>query len=290
MASQLAGSKVSRTTVAVGEPAAVPQAKVVVTRSGQPYATGRTNAAGKLEFLLPAGPFENEVTSIDGRVALGTLTSGQEEPLMVSLGKPSHVVAAITNSAGQPSPAKVSFSGKEGTKNPDWGPDSGEIAVKNVYYTHTGSFKQVIAPGKYDVIVSYGPEHDAVFTSIEVPLGGDAELKAALKRSVDTTGWISSDFHSHSSPSGDNTSSQLGRVLNLFCEQIDFAPCTEHNRIDTYVPHLRKLGIEGRMATCTGMELTGGLLPVNHQNAFPLLWKPRTQDGGAPVTDTDPVV
>ena len=29
---------------------------------------------------------------------------------------------------------------------------------------------------------------------------------------------------------------------------------------------------------------------MNHQNAFPLLWKPRTQDGGGPVTDDDPVV
>jgi hypothetical protein len=59
------------------------------------------------------------------------------------------------------------------------------------------------------VIVSFGPEHDAVFTSIEVPPGRDVGLRATLKRSVDTTGWISSDFHSHSSPSGDNTSSQL---------------------------------------------------------------------------------
>jgi hypothetical protein len=215
---------------------------------------------------------------------------GDSVPIFVTLDDPSHVVATIVNADGKPSPAKVSFTGKDGTKSPDWGPDSGDTAVKNVYYTHDGSFQQMIAPGKYDVIVSYGPEHDAVFTSIEVPLGGDAELKATLKRSVDTTGWISSDFHSHSSPSGDNTSSQLGRVLNLFCEQIDFAPCTEHNRIDTYVPHLKKLGIEGKMATCTGMELTGSLLPVNHQNAFPLLYKPRTQDGGAPVTDTDPVV
>ena len=29
-------------------------------------------------------------------------------------------------------------------------------------------------------------------------------------------GWISADFHSHSSPSGDNTGSQRGRVLNIF--------------------------------------------------------------------------
>jgi hypothetical protein len=43
------------------------------------------------------------------------------------------------------------------------------------------------------------------------------------------------------------------------------------------------------MATCTGLELTGGPVPVNHQNAFPLRWSPRHQDGGAPTPDIDPV-
>jgi hypothetical protein len=41
------------------------------------------------------------------------------------------------------------------------------------------------------------------------------------------------------------------------------------------------------MAICTGMELTGTPLPLNHQNAFPLERKPRTQDGGGPQTDAD---
>jgi hypothetical protein len=70
---------------------------------------------------------------------------------------------------------------------------------------------------------------------------------------------------------------------------VEFAPCTEHNRIDTYVPHLKRLGVEKLMATCTGMELTGSPLPINHQNAFPLRHHPHTQDGGGPVTSTDPV-
>ena len=91
---------VSLATVSVGEPTAVPQARVVLTKDGKPYATGRTNVAGKLEFLLPPGAYESEVTSVDGRAAKGTLTSGQKDPLFVSLGKPSHVVATITNSDG----------------------------------------------------------------------------------------------------------------------------------------------------------------------------------------------
>jgi hypothetical protein len=44
------------------------------------------------------------------------------------------------------------------------------------------------------------------------------------------------------------------------------------------------------MATCSGIELTGQPLPVNHQNAFPLKHVPRTQDGGGPQTHENPVV
>lgn len=154
-----------------------------------------------------------------------------------------------------------------------------------MYYSHNGQFRQEIFPGEYDVVISYGPEYDAVFTSIKVERGKETPLAAKLVRVVDSKGWVSSDFHSHSSPSGDNVSSQFGRVQNLLCEHIEFAPCTEHNRISTYIPHLKRMGVEHLMATCSGMELTGSLLPVNHQNAFPLVERPHTQDGGGPVVD-----
>ena len=104
---------------------------------------------------------------------------------------------------------------------------------------------------------------------------------------MDTSGWISSDFHSHSTPSGDNTSSQLGRVQNLLAEHVEFGPCTEHNRISSYMPHLERLRAAHLMATCSGMELTGSLLPVNHQNAFPLVERPGEQDGGGPTVNND---
>ncbi len=289
---QDSGAKVRKVSLVVKGPDAVAHARISLSEELAPLpAAARTGESGRLEFLLLADrSFGYEVVSLDGRQAKGEIPAGRDVEIPIALAKPSRVTATIVNEHGKHCPAKVSFTGKDGTNDPDWGPDSGDTAVKNVYYTHTGSFAQAIAPGKYDVIISYGPEHDAVFQSIEVPPGQDAPLAAVLKRTVDTAGWISADFHSHSSPSGDNTSSQLGRVQNLLCEHIEFAPCTEHNRIDTYVPHLKQLGVTHLMATCTGMELTGSLLPVNHQNAFPLFWKPHTQDGGAPVTDVDPVI
>ena len=44
------------------------------------------------------------------------------------------------------------------------------------------------------------------------------------------------------------------------------------------------------MATCVGVELTGRPLPLNHQNAFPLVLIPNTQDNGAPTSDDDPEI
>jgi hypothetical protein len=78
--------------------------------------------------------------------------------------------------------------------------------------------------------------------------------------------------------------------LNLLCEQIEFAPCTEHNRVSSYEAHLDVLAAHSLMATCPGIELTGSVFTVNHQNAFPLRAHPRTQDGGGPLTDPHPAV
>lgn len=214
-----------------------------------------------------------------------------DKPLTETLSLPtaSRVQASIVDGDGKPIPAKVQFIPAEGTPMPNFGPDSAISAIKNVVYCANGKFEQAIAPGKYQAIISHGPEFDADTQEIEVRPGSLLQLKSSLKRSVVTHGWISSDFHSHSSPSGDNVSHQTGRVLNLLAEHIEFAPCTEHNRIDTYEDDLALLKATGAMATCTGMELTGSPLPINHQNAFPLHRHEHHQDGGGPVTDADPV-
>jgi hypothetical protein len=292
IANRLSGQESFPVSMQVTDPAGpVVHAKVSVSLDGQEYGSGRTAENGKVSFALPKRAMKARIEAI-GREPVESYYSweGESARLLVELPEAGYVVGKITDKAGGPIPCKVALHGVEGTATPDFGPDSGAIAVKNLHYTHNGEFRQAIGPGKYEAIISFGPEYDAVFQTIEVRRGEEAQLNAKLLRVVDTTGWVSSDFHSHSTPSGDNTSMQLGRVLNLLCEHVEFCPCTEHNRIDSYVPHLKQLGVEHLMATCTGMELTQSLGTVNHQNAFPLLWKPRTQDGGAPVTDSNPIV
>ncbi len=290
LADQVAAKKQHLLQVAVRDPSgkAIAGADVTLAREGKRAAWGRTDADGKLMLDVGEQP---------GSLIVSSIGHGSKEvplappvPGLLSLVMPeaAGVAVRVSDDQGGAIPCKVQFMGKGGTPNPDFGPDTGEHAVKNVCYSQDGRFRRDLEPGSYDVIVSHGPEYDAVFATVDVARGKETTVEAKLVRTVRTDGWISTDFHSHSSPSGDNTSSQLGRVLNLLCEHVEFAPCTEHNRLSTYDPHLLALGAERRMGTCVGIELTGKPLPLNHQNAFPLVLAPNTQDNGAPTFDDDP--
>lgn len=259
-------------------------ADVEVRQHDKPYAQGRTDERGRLRLELPPGDFTATITS----AAHGSKTvalAGQT--VAIELPEAGAVAAQVTGDDGGPIPCKVQFLGREGTADPDFGHQTGEWAVRSVYYSENGRFTQPLPPGKYQAIVSHGPEYDAAFIDLEIERGRITPLEAVLVRSVQTPGWISADFHSHSSPSGDNTSSQLGRVLNLLCEHVEFAPCTEHNRLSTYEPHLERLKASHLLATCTGIELTDNPGDVNHHNAFPLVRHVHTQDDGAPLSDAD---
>lgn len=263
----------------------VAEADVVVEQGGVLYGAGRTDAEGRLKFDLPEGEFQATVSVPPCGTQSFALRGDTRR--VVELPQAGYIVAEISDERGGPIPCKVQFRGRGDTPDPVLGHDTSIRGVRNVYYSENGRFRLPLAPGKYEAIVSHGPEHDAVFAEIELTRGKETPLAAVLVRSVQTPGWVSADFHSHASPSGDNTSSQLGRVLNLLCEQIDFAPCTEHNRLSTYEPHLERLGAKRLMATCTGIELTDQPGDVNHHNAFPLVRNPRTQDDGAPLSDAD---
>lgn len=295
---------VLKITDAAGNP--IPDARISIACGEQNRGVLRSGADGTVTALMP----ERNVTvtvSVAGTEYLKESlrlpdspseahgkpgTTGESAPEFTSIRlekySPGAVSIRITDGDGSAIPAKVEFVGTGGTSTPNWGPDSGEFFVKNLAYTPDGRISQTLQAGQYDVTISHGPEYDAVFTKLNVMAGENTPLNATLERVVRTDGWISADFHSHSSPSGDNTGSQLGRVLNLAAEHIEFAPCTEHNRVSTYDHHIAALGLTQFLATVSGMELTGQPLPLNHQNSFPLVYRPRTQDGGGPSPDGSP--
>lgn len=269
-------------------------AKVAVSVTGdKPRLLGeiQTDEKGYARLRLSPGKYSAIIVSVGRPSREHNFEVEAKKSLSdnISLPTPSRLRAKIVDDVGRKIPAKVQLVAKEGGEDPDFGPTSAISAVKNLIYTADGTFTQEIDPGEYLAIVSHGNEYDAAFLDISIVEGRITDLETSLTRSVDTRGWVSTEYHSHSSPSGDNVSHQTGRVLNLLAEHIEFAPCTEHNRIDTYADDLAALKATALMATCTGMELTGGPLPINHQNAFPMVRHEHTQDGGGPQTDVNPV-
>jgi hypothetical protein len=294
LASDMRGDIVPRVQFrVVGEAGGIPEAEVLFQQGGMLYGSGRTDGQGALNTALPLGEYTVSIQAQGIEIAK-ELKYRQErrdsrlQELRIPDYHPGKVHVKITDINGQPIPCKVEFKAKPGTPQPDFGPASGSFAVKNLRYAALGTFEQVLPIGGYEVVVSHGPEFDALFLPLTISEGKTAELTGKLVRSVDTKGWISSDFHSHSSPSGDNTASQIGRVLNHVCEQLEFVPCTEHNRVDTYQPIINELGVRSFVGTVSGIELTGLPLPLNHQNAFPIVFHPHVQDGGGPRPDADP--
>jgi hypothetical protein len=235
---------------------------------------------GRFSFRLPAGNYNARLVDIGRedverafRVTTGRTELNIEAP-------PASAVRVELNS-----PGKVQFIGVGGTPTPNLGTDYRTRGGNHQYWTHTGQFTQQVPPGKYLLRITRGIEYDLVEREVEVGKGQTVTVQAALQRTVDTRGWISTDYHTHSTPSGDNYCNTDDRIINFVAEHIEFAPTTEHNRIYDWRPHMQKLGVEKLLKTIVGIEFTGS---GQHFNSFPLRRTPYAQDGGAPVWNPDP--
>ena len=124
----------------------------------------------------------------------------------------------------------------DGTPQPNLGPQNRAHGCVDQYHSEKGQFRVPLPPGKYRVIVTRGIEYSHLQQTIDLRPEQSVAVKGVLKRIVDTTGWVSADYHNHSTPSGDNTTGTDDRIINLAAEHIEFAPTTEHNRLYDWRP------------------------------------------------------
>ena len=242
---------------------------------------------GDVNFLLPPGIYEGILVDLGRPDQEFSLDVAQDQTATLELSPhPASAVSfQIRDSSGRPSPAKVQFLGIKGTDTPDFGTDYRAHGCDHQYQIHDGVFTQQVRPGDYLLRITRGPEYDLFEKEVQVEAQEELRVEATLSRTVDTTGWISTDYHSHSTPSGDNHCNTHDRLINFAAEQLEFIPTTEHNRIYDWSPYIKRLGLSRVLSTTVGIELTGR---GQHFNSFPLEYTPLTQDGGAPEWQFDP--
>ena len=249
--------------------------------------TAYPDSEGHYSFNLPEGKYNLTVRDhgrppIEKKISVRAGKTIKENFVL----KPASAIQfSIRSEDGKSIPCKAQFIGIEGTPSPNLGPSNRAHGCLDQYHSESGDFRVQLSAGTYRVIVTHGIEYTHLEKVVSIEEGETMPFAGTLARIVNTVGWISADYHNHSSLSGDNTTGTDDRIINLAAEQIEFAPTTEHNRLYDWRPHIEKLGLVEEINTISGVELTGR---GAHFNAFPIKPVPHTQDGGAPVWQTDP--
>jgi len=152
--------------------------------------------------------------------------------------------------------------------------------VVKILRTITGQGEFSLPPGRYRFIFSRGAERSIDEHVRVVPDDGRAiSLDAQVQRVVDTTGWITSDFHVHSSFSYDAVPDLKTRIGSFLAEGIELLSSSDHDWITDYHPTLRELGVEKWLRTQVGLETT--TVEIGHWLGWPLVFDDTAPENGA---------
>ena len=267
----------------------IPTATLRIWLGAQGSIPAYTDLKGLIAVSLPPGEYTCAASDRGRPPVQGTfkVQAGEKTGLELRMEAASGISFDITDAAvsGKKTPCKVQFTGIPPTRDPDLGVAIQAHGCSNQYHAENGWFDVALEPGAYKVVITRGIEYAHVEKDVLVAPGRWTEVSARLRRIVDTTGHVSTDFHSHSTPSGDNYCGTDDRIINHAAEHIEFAATTEHNRFYDWKPHIEKLGLADELATVPGIELTGR---GAHLNAFPFEPTRWVQDNGAPTWQKDP--
>lgn len=184
----------------------------------------------------------------------------------------------VLGPGGAPIPARLTFRPVAVPPDPTGAPAElftnvraapSDLAVRSdVVTTRTGVGRITVPVGRYEVFASRGLEWTLAAVEITISAGTPARLELALERAIDTSGWVSGDFHLHTLTYSGHGDAELDeRVLTFLGEGLEFAVATDHDHRTDYGPTVAALGVGAEVATVTGNEVS---TPIGHFNAFPL--------------------
>jgi len=154
-------------------------------------------------------------------------------------------------------PAKLTFQ-----KNHDAASDAG---IHSAEFTPTGTGSIQLAPGEYTVTVSHGVEYGIAKQNILVAAGAETVVEKSLIREVDTTGYISGDYHTHCTYSLDSTLPEVKKIHVYIAEGIELLVATDHDYITDHKPLITQLGLSDRISSAPGCEVSPF---IGHFNFF----------------------
>jgi len=204
--------------------------------------------------------------------------ANQTSQALVAIPREGSVLYRVQDQSGMSVPSRVTFirlddKGEpekwQGKCRPELGGQANDLGIQKMVHTTTGEGTVSLPAGDYEVFVSrgfeYGVWHKKPF---KVLPGREVALSASVLREVDTSGWISADFHDHSVTSIDSSISIPDRLAATVSEGVEFITPTDHDFITFYQPFINELNIHKSLNSDPGIETT--TLEFGHFNAYPL--------------------
>lgn len=271
-----------------------------VTRAGQPLGDARvvfeggqgravffTDAQGRFDGKLPLGGYQVSAWRAGHSPSAKQAVTLSASPATVTLALdvPRRLTVTAREANGGPMPAKVTVLCPNGpcpvpqkqlglysdvTKDPL--PD--QIALVGwVGPSGTASFE--LPAGQYLALVSRGPEYSVHPNDYPASPGqaidlrtADATVDAVLARVLDTTGWMSADFHVHAVNSPDSIVDNARRALTFAGDGLDVIVSTDHDAVTDFGPVISQTGLAPFLASVIGEEVSP--MEWGHYNLFPL--------------------
>lgn len=138
-----------------------------------------------------------------------------------------------------------------------------------------------LAPGAdYRLYAMRGTEWST--TSVKLsPTAGEqpAELELPLRRVVDTSGYLATEYHVHSINSPDSPIQQPARVRSAAADGVELFAATDHDFVTDLQPVVEMLGLERVLRVLPGIETSP--MVYGHFNAWPVTPDGSSANGGA---------
>ncbi|MBI3768895.1 MAG: hypothetical protein HY271_10435 [Deltaproteobacteria bacterium] len=278
-----------------------------------------TRDGGFFQGTIPVGSYVAAV-KVQGHLYEGGGALPIQKPIVVKIGTtvvdfdvPATGFVRVTAKDGitlQPIASKISIVGLEATADPGtheivatkvnpgnvFGYDAREKPITfglpyglvQVHFTDLGGDSGVFAlqPGTYQIVVSHGPRYSVFKQMLTVMAGSEASpqvVAASVVPVVDTTGFISGDFHVHMIESPDSVVSNRERIVTMLAEGVDFFVASDHDFITDLSADVVALAATNAVKAGLSQEIT--YFDSGHFGAYPYdpanLPDPNSHTGGA---------
>ncbi len=132
---------------------------------------------------------------------------------------------------------------------------------ENFLVTASGREVKTVPVGQYDVYITRGTEYTLDHQEISIKEGQLTHLTSTLSPAIDTSGFISADFHLHL-----QFAMRDGAIVSA-AEGLDLLTATDHNILKDYSPYISELNLKRFMTSVVGSEIDTAF---GHFNSFPL--------------------